>query len=328
MRGVGVAGLLMGSMLLVGCAGAGLHEVPFEQRAWTSPVKTQGVQLLTEHYDIRTTLQDDGLRDCLPTFMENCFLEYSKLVPLPTTTPAASATSPTDTQQSTKPRMVIYLYGKRIEWAAFTKGFAPAQAETYLHIHAGGYMDSATSVTFYDGRDHTLSLLAHEGLHQYLACYFSHSVPAWLNEGLATQFEDFDLDGARPIFQTKQNLTRRNHLQQAVALENGMIPLRDLLSMHAGQAVVKTGQAARGYYAQVWAMVSFLREEPSYRKQFARLLADAGTERLRVNIRAYRATMPAAREMSDGEVVFRHYITEDLDGFAREYRAYAQTLVN
>jgi len=100
-----------------------------------------------------------------------------------------------------------------------------------------------------------------------------------------------------------------------------------LLSMHAGEAVVRTGQRARGYYGQVWITVLFLQHSPQYRDAFARLLDDVGTDRMRDNINAYRATTPEAADLSDGEILFRHYITQELDDFEDELRAYARRLV-
>ncbi len=307
--------VLAASMLAGGCAPqAGRGPVQVEQREWTSPVKTAGFQLLTEHYDVRTTVQDALLRDYLPGFMETCRAEYARLI------------APVQRHDE---RLVVYVFGRRPEWAAFTQGFVPAQAETYLHIHSGGYMDqaTATSVLFDIGRDRTLSLLAHEGLHQYLAGHLPEPIPPWLNEGLATQFEDFDLDGDRPIFRSERNLMRKNSLREALSLEHGLADLPQLLAMDAGHAVTRTGQPARGYYAQVWATVLFLKSSPQYREAFARLLRDAGTARLRQNISAYRAATPSAEKLSPGEIVFRQYITEDLESFTDEFKIFAGELV-
>jgi len=57
------------------------------------------------------------------------------------------------------------------------------------------------------------------------------------------------------------------------------------------------------------------------------LLADVGTRRLKIAVRAYRAVTPDSGGLPYGEVIFRRYITEDLDGFEREYRAFAERLV-
>ncbi|MBI4581504.1 MAG: hypothetical protein HY718_17520, partial [Planctomycetes bacterium] len=241
--------VVMSVLGLAGCDPAGdVGPVRVEEREWTSPVGTKGVQLLTEHYDLRVTSEDALLREYLPTFIEATNAEYRKLIP-----PARENDEP----------LMVYIFGRRPEWAAFTQGFAPAQAQVYLHIHSGGYMDHATATAvFWDiGRDRTLSLLAHEGLHQYLTRHFPGAVPPWLNEGLATQFEDFDLNGARPIFRPERNLIRKNSLREALTVPDGLVPLLHLLTMDAGEAVTRTGQPARGYYAQVWVTVLFLRTD-------------------------------------------------------------------
>lgn len=305
-----------GLALLAGCGASGGAAGPIvvEQKPWTSPAGLTGEQILTPHYDIRTTSLDEMLRRYLPRFMEAAHAEYSRLM---------KPDRPSDD------RLVIYVFGDRPEWASFTQVFVPAQAYTYLHIHSGGYMDhaTATAVLWDIRRDHTLSLIAHEGLHQYLAKHFPEPVPAWLNEGLATQFEDFDLDGPRPTFRPERNLTRKNSLREALSVTNGVIPLAQLLRMDAGDAVTKTGQSTRGYYAQVWSTVLHLRRSDRYAPAFARLLADAGTPRLRQAVSAYRIATPDSEKYSDGEVAFRYYITEDLDTFAADWGRFAASLV-
>lgn len=272
------------------------------------------MRLLTEHYEIRTTTQDTVMRDVLPEFAEAAHRAYGQFV-----APEGSATD----------RMIVYVFGTREEWAGFTRRFVPEQADTYLHILSGGYMDQATATSvFWDvKRDYTLSLLAHEGLHQYLARHRPGPIPAWLNEGLATQFEAFDLDGPRPIFRPQRNLLRRNSLREALTMRDGMIPLRRFLSMHAGEAVVRTGSPARRYYAQAWLTVLLLRTSPHYRDAFSRLLADAGTPRMQAAIATYRQATPDASAMSDGEIAFRRYITGELEHFADDLRAYGRDLV-
>jgi hypothetical protein len=287
--------------------------IQFDQKAWESPSGNKGNQILTQHFDLRVTAQDQVLVDYLPAFMETTFAEYAKLIP---------------PEKPSSDRLVVYLFDTRNQWADFTRDFAPAQSNTYLHLHSGGYTDypSATAVAYDLRRDRTLSLLAHEGMHQYLARYFSEPVIPWLNEGLACQWEAFELHGDRPFFTPHRNFLRRNHLREALTLEKGLIPLPQLLRMDAGEAVRQSGQPTRTYYAQVWSLVLFLRE--AYPQQLAALLADAGTPRLTVAIRAYRAATKDADTIPEGEVIFRQYITEDLDPFASAYQDYVRQLLN
>ncbi len=312
----------LGTLLLLGVVGCASTirpaRVEYDQADWTCQTGVTGIQMLTPHYDLRVTAKDEILRQYLPQFMEAALTEYQKAIP--------PARDPSE-------RMVIYIFNDRPEWVQFTRGFAPNQAPVYMHIHTGGYMDQAraTAVIWDIGRENTLALIAHEGWHQYLAKCFPEAIPAWLNEGLATQWEGFELDDERPIFKPSGNYMRRGNLRDALSAggNDGLIPLPELLAMDAGYAVVKTGATVRNYYTQVWSLILFLREGQvkEYTQGFRKLLADAGTARMQAAVRAYRAATPGAEKYSTGEVVFRHYITEDLETFVDAYREYALNLV-
>ena len=311
----GGAGLLL-LPVFWGCAGpATAPDFRLQREEWRPAAGVSGVRLRTDHYDIRVTSADDLLCDYLPAFMETCHAAYRRAMPC---------------ERDGGPPLDIYVFRDRPQWAAFTRAFVPAQAHVYLHIQSGGYMDapSATAVLWDIGRDKTLSLMAHEGWHQYVARNCPAPLPPWLDEGMATQWEAFDLDGDVPVFTPRRNLLRRNSLREALILENGLIPLPELLRMNAGEAVMRTGQTVRGYYAQVWSMVLMLREERPYRDAFARLLADAGAGRTAAVVSAWKAASPEAAGMSPGEILFGRYITGDLEGFAAEYRDFARSLVH
>lgn len=301
---------------LAGCTSAAdPAAVAVQRHAWTQS-SPDGVQLITPHFDIRTTVRDALLRETLPGFLEAAFAEYTRLLP-----PLKNDVSP----------LPVYLFDTREEWARFTRRFTPANAYTYLHIHAGGYTDhqTAASVTFDLGRDHTLSLLAHEGFHQYVARYRTQPLPPWLNEGLACQFETFTLAGDRPTFTPRNNLIRLSSLREALTAPNSLAPLPELLAMNAGHAVRQTGTPAPIYYAQLWSTILYLRDRSCpYAAGFRALLADAGTPRLADAVRTCRATTLGHANLSDAEATFHCYITPNLDEFAARYRAFAEKLVH
>lgn len=315
-----VYGLLIGGFsagLTAGCShSSGTRPAEFATNEWTSPAGQVGTQIITDHYDIRTTSRDVPLRRQIPEFMEAAFSGYCSTLP------------PT---RESGDRMVVYLFETRDEWADFTRLTFPAQAHTYLHLHAGGYTDqpSAMAVAHDIGRDRTLALLGHEGFHQYVARHLDRSLPAWLNEGLACQWEAFRLVHGRPEFRPRENYLRRNSLRSAISSPDAFIPLPRLLGMHAGEAVVETGQVVRSYYSQVWLLILFLQHgcDGKYAKAYAALLADAGTDRLDAAIGAYRATNPDGGRLTPGEIIFRHYITDDLDKCAAEYFDFARQVV-
>ena len=94
-----------------------------------------------------------------------------------------------------------------------------------------------------------------------------------------------------------------------------------------------TSQAV-GYYGQLWALVQFLRSREDYRAGLSRLIADAEAGRLHV---AMKVPAPALAQLrrrgraynrTVSEPFFRYYITDDLDTFEREFRAFAEKLVS
>lgn len=273
-----------------------------------------GCKITTDHYTIYTTCRDKALLDALPLFMESCYDEYAKLLPVEGAPPGP---------------MEAYLFRSRWQWEHFTDEFAPARAATYKRIREGGYSERGVTVSQYGSRRGTLSILAHEGLHQYLEATGRQRIPAWINEGLACYFEAFSLDLAtnQPVFTPKNNTHRLPSLRQALTTES-LIPLREVLSTNAGEAIHQRSRHVRNYYAQEWALVLFLLDSPQMNKYapgFQQLLRELGTEAMNRRARAYLAA-DSLGGMSAGEAVFRAYITEDLDTFERDYRAFIEQL--
>ncbi len=275
---------------------------------------TKGSRLITRHYILHTTCKSKPLIASMPGFLESCWEAYAELVPCQTVPDQPLHT---------------YLFQSRWEWDDFTEQFAPQRAETYKRIRSGGYSERGVTVSHYGSRRSTLSTLAHEGLHQYLEATRGNRIPAWLNEGLATRFEAFDLDSDnRPIFTPEKNYLRLNHLRAAYAAK-GLLPMRDVLGTHAGIEIQKQSADVATYYAQVWSLTLYLLQPPRknpYHDGFRRLLDELGTDAMVRNARAYLATDTDGK-MSEGEAVFRSYVTEDLDRFQADYETFVRRLV-
>lgn len=277
----------------------------------------RGARLLSTHFDVRTTVEDAKVVDVLPQFLETCYRRCTELIP-----PRRPAGDP----------LATYVFNTRGQWMRFTDDFVPDRAPLYRNIQSGGYTDqpTATSVLYWIGRDRTLAVASHESWHQYVARHLPLAIPPWLNEGLATQFEAFELRDGVPVFEPRKNYFRRNYLREAlIAKENGLYGLPELLRMHAGDVFDSRRRPPDTYYAQVWSLTLFLLEGPNraYREGFRTLLAEAGTESMRVAVSGYTAATPAAAGLSFGEIVFRRYIAENLDRFSAEYVEYAKELV-
>jgi len=276
----------------------------FQSEPWTFG-GAAGYKLTTAHYEVYTTLKDQVLVEALPDFVEAAYENYTRLVP---------------PNRNPQQRMKVYLFVSRPQWEAFTRRFVGRRADVFLRVHHGGYSDRGVSVIEYVAHEITFPLLAHEGFHQYLYHHVGSKIPAWLNEGLATCCEGqrWDAYGIRE-FDPWYNPGRLNHL--AAGLAAGRLhPLGKLLAIDAGQVIEDTGQSVASYYAQVWALILFLREGAGgkYAPGFQRLLNALN----QANIEQYAK---AAHIWSDrpsfnfGEDLFRSFISDDLETVEREY---------
>ncbi len=278
--------------------------IQFERQEWQFG-PSAGSKLITEHYVISTTIKDEVLLDAIPDFMESAYARYVKLLP-PLQTPDK--------------RMRVYLFAERIEWEAFTRKLTGSRSQLYLQVRNGGYSERGVAVIEYVAHQVTFPLLAHEGFHQYLFHHVSHDVPAWLNEGFAVLCEGQRWGAAKvQSFDPWFNPRRRNAVEHAVAT-NRLHSLRKLLETHPGQVIQETSRAVSTYYAQVWALVLFLREgeDGKYDADFQRLLDKLHEVDLEQYARAAHIWSERGT-FNFGEALFRTFISEDLDTVEQEY---------
>ena len=270
-----------------------------------------GVRLITDHFDIRTTVRDDELRAALPAFIEACHAQYASLVRVPET-------------ESTS-RLDVFLFQSRHEWEQFTRTRFPQRQAMYRRIRSGGYTAGDVCVCYaLRDRGQTLGVIAHEGMHQYLSRHIAAPLPAWLNEGLASYCEAVDLAGNTPRFTPQHNLFRMNSLREALA-EGRLIPLGELLNTDAGTILTRgESRRTRTYYAQSWALIAYLRHGAggSYADEFDDLLADLVDGSFQINAQAARLTADSPATATTGESLFRFYFGDDVSAFEAGYVAY------
>lgn len=272
--------------------------------------KAEGAKLTSPHYVIYTTCRYKPFVNALPGFLETCWAAYADLLP---------------TDKPPERRLDVYLFQERWQWEKFTERFNPDRADVYKRIRSGGYSERGITVSHYSSQRTALSVLAHEGLHQYIELTRGANIPPWLNEGLAAYFEAFDIDAKtnRPIFKPETNYLRTGSLREAIAAGD-LIPLSRILGTHAGIEVQERAGHVRTYYAQVWSLVVFMIRsdlDNPYREGFLELLREVGTDAMDRRARAFLAT-DTEGQMSYGEAVFRAYITDDLAAFQTAYEAY------
>ncbi len=230
---------------------------------WTYE-STPGKVLTTAHYRIHTTVTRDALLDRMPKLMEAALSHYrSAVAPLP------PPEEPLDT----------FVFGNRPQWERMTQRFMGEDAGVYLRIIRGGYTARGRSVLFDIGMRDTLAIAAHEGWHQYTQTVFRDQLPTAFEEGLATYMEGFRLTGENRdqyTFKPWANPERFFTLRRAAERER-LMPLGRLVRSTPQELMAGDEGDALTYYAQVWALVHFLREGAggAYKDSLARMVSDA-----------------------------------------------------
>jgi len=275
-----------------------------------------GLRLTTAHYEILTTLLKPRMLSLAPGFIESAYRAYNSQLP-----------GPVETQS----KFTIYLFADRRQWELFTRDFAGEQAEVFCKIKAGAYYHNGACVAYDIGPQRTLSVLAHEGWHQFNGRLFKFRLPSWLDEGVAMLFEAYSQEGWSFRFDPAVNYYRLDALERTIS-QNKLMPLRELIATHPGE-VLATDQteSVMAFYSQSYALLRFLRERwsPSFgaggTDAYHRLLADGlrGDWPLDDACRriATDRNIPRIIEWNQivGLVLFTEYIGSDFDRIEKEY---------
>ena len=260
---------------------------------------SEGLLIETEHFKIYTTAKDPLLLEKLPEFLEGAYERYLAFLP-----PAEDDEEP----------LVVYLFGQRGDWETYTQENTGPLAETYLKIRAGAYSHNGTCVAYMLDRYHTFGVLAHEGFHQFCHRRLGHRIPAWMEEGLACNFEAHIWRGGEPEFTPDLNEFRISSLERAIR-NDWLFSLEELTGLQAGLAIAMPAEKTATFYAQAWALTRFLQEGKNgkYRADFEQLLADAA-----------KGANLTSREQ--GLQTFESYFKEDSETIAEEALYYARAL--
>lgn len=300
-------------MVLVSCNnGEHAPGVPLTTEVSSQPWQYPGGAgevLTSKHYRIYTTTRHASLMEILPGFLEGAYLNYQKLTGLAE-------------PLSAKP-MPVYMLASREQWIHLSDWVFGPGAQHHK-IRAGAYSFRGISVCWDLQSRSTLSVVAHEGMHQFLFHRLTNRLPLCIAEGLATSSEGYhirgwgaglggdDARGATVIFPDAHNPQRFTDLTKVFA-NNRWTPIDQILAMNAKDYLAKGQDYSLGWYGQVWALMQFLQSDPTYRRGLQKMLADAQDGRF-------------TRKLS--RPLFEHYIQSDLKRFEREYKAFARGLVS
>jgi hypothetical protein len=276
---------------------------------------TQGRHIATENYQLYTTFQTERYLSRLAPFYEAALAHY--------TTALGELPRPTVPLKT-------FIFANRLEWEMQTLRILGDEAGTFRGLGRGGYTTHGISVLYFIGPHDTFAIAAHEGWHQYTQQTFKHSLPLWLEEGIATFMEGFRTadDSRTPAFQPARNAERYYALRDTIRNER-LIPLEDLLANAPQSFLVAGKNQLLVYYAQVWALTHFLAvgEGGRYRPALTAVLRDAATGQLvgRLATSAHRGPQRRgglAAASRSGPLVLQEYFNSDLDEFRRQYEGF------
>jgi hypothetical protein len=285
-----------------------------EESPW-SFAGTPGRMVRTTWYRLFTTDTDPGLQRHMPEFLERCLDRYtSELAILP------------------RPpfKLDTFLMQSRDEWERLTRQVMGEQAPPYLRIQRGGFASGGRALLWSIGRRATFAITAHEGWHQYTQRTFREQLPAWAEEGIAVYMEGFtpdDPDPARPRPSPWANLERFDRLRAAAAAHE-LIPLAELLAVTPDALLAAPPQHALTCYAQLWALLLHLREDPRTAAALSRLLQDAAAGRTARAVALSQGKLPGAGPAvpAGGREVFEAYFGSAAD-FEPGYAGFLRRLV-
>jgi hypothetical protein len=277
----------------------------------------EGVLIRTPAYRVYTTSDKPGLVERLPGFLEACMAQYTgALTPLP------RPVSPIET----------YVLANRPQWTRLTQRVMGSQADVYLKIQRGGFSANGRALLYDIGPRDTFAIAAHEGWHQFTQTTFRTPLPTSLEEGLATYMEGFRWDPREPglpIFLPWSNVERFDQLRDA-ARAGRLMPLPELLRSSPQDLIGEDSEAALTYYAQVWALIHFLREGQAgrHREGLGALLRDAASGELlgRVRREAGMRAASAYATRRQGVDLLKIYLGESSESLDVAYREFVGSI--
>ncbi len=272
---------------------------------------SQAYRLTTQHYTIYTTLKDLQYANEIAQVMEGAFDMYCQLTGI---VPIDSAP------------MNCYVFGRRDEWADFTRRNTGSMAGVYLQISRGGYTLRDWYVAYDLGDTRTYSVAAHEGWHQFVARNFAGRLPPFLEEGIACMFEDMQVKDGLPRFNLSVNRIRAHALRRAIEKQS-LLPLSRLATLHAGEIVGRSGEVIDTFYSQNWAFAKFLREadQGKYAPVLQHLLADTAAGRVYDPSGTHRRNIGGWDPDSVGPIL-EHYFNLPMEEINRRYMEYLKVL--
>lgn len=268
-----------------------------EQWSWDDEV---GTRLLTDGWNIHTTIQYDHIVDSLPDFYESLLLHYSTVfgeLPYP------------------RERLNVFLFSNEMQWQTKIVEMLGDEACKWEGLGRGGLTIDGTAVLYHldrRGRSRaTFRIAAHEGWHQYAESVFNDCLPTWLDEGIGTWMEGFRIRRGKLVFQPASNWDRLETLRKIVASDK-LSTLTSLINAEPSELLSQGRGGLLGYYAQLWAFTSFLMEyeDGFYKPALRSILLEAVSGKLREPVRHAGWLFAFTENPEQMERDYRKWVTE------------------
>ncbi len=243
----------------------------------------------TKYYEIHTDIDDDLVKE-LALRMDVMLEQYQKQL--------AEYKLPPD-----QPPMTVFLFKKRDSYMGFTRLAGTNTGGMFVP----GPHPFLTSFLEGQGRDELRRTLQHEAFHQFAYYAISQDIPTWLNEGLASDFEEGIWTGK--AFVMGQIPPRRIRQLQADVKSGGLVPFSKFLPITPLEwTTTLHADLDKGtmYYNESWAATYYLREveRGDNHNRYVKLL----------------------RKLHDGEdaaTAFKETLGKDIRGFQNRFETWA-----
>lgn len=222
---------------------------------WEGKFGKDAKTLKTKYYEVFYTKKDSAMAKVLASYMNKVFVFYRKKFKM---------------DEPIDGRFLVKLYPNH---ASFLESGAPGFAFAYFSASQRslvGYAKDFKSKS--DEKSYLLRLIKtffHEGFHQFLA-YYVPNPPAWLNEGLAENFEAVQITKGRVAENRNINNNDLLWLQKFIK-EKKTTPLKRLIFMSQKEMYQNT----EVHYPMSWGLIHFFAYgSRSYKKYFQDVIAE------------------------------------------------------